>query len=457
MKGALLMAVFFGIAGCRVQPNAPRTAVLSGCPDGEGARGGGGPRTNDAPSSGGIPASLDAGDPMLNPDRALVEVGFRQRRAAVLFPEDPLILEWLKRLQDVSSPEQQLLPSIEGNQAHTFNNAVVAMAFLLKGEKERSERILDYYAQATHRENGVKSKQNFFYRGEPRGFYQSVRLNADGKGPAYHDAGSGDRWMGDMAWLLMAYKYHEQRYGPGRYEEIVRLLLELLIAFYRQAADGEGGYVQHGWRNGDAYRHEDHGHPEGNIDCYAAFMLCERPVYAEKVRSWLERTLRGRELPLDLYSWRVLAFGSEAAHLLDIPEYDPRFRKTVVVNGGQAAGFFHAPDAGVTNIWLDGTAHMACGYLHYGDWYRGAFYANQLDAFIKERRIGGMPVHVLPYTANRQGGYEWVPLEKGFISVGAWYLFAKNGFNPMRLERKGMQPSSAVPGAPDRRTRRSGG
>jgi hypothetical protein len=34
---------------------------------------------------------------------------------------------------------------MENNEAQTFNNALVAMAFLVKGERDRAERILDFY------------------------------------------------------------------------------------------------------------------------------------------------------------------------------------------------------------------------------------------------------------------------------------------------------------------------
>ncbi len=53
-----------------------------------------------------------------------------------------------------------------------------------------------------------------------------------------------------------------------------------------------------------------------------------------------------------------------------------------------------------------------------------------LDVEIRATRA-----RTLPYTANQIGGYEWVDLGKGNISVVAWYIFAKNGFNPMRLTK----------------------
>ncbi|HBW46664.1 TPA: hypothetical protein DEF17_01870, partial [bacterium] len=111
---------------------------------------------------------------------------FRQRRDSELIPEDTGVLEWLKTIQDVSSPDKAGLPSMESNEFQTFNNALVAMAFILKGERERAERILDFYSSATDRNNRCLRLQNFFYKGQARGFYQYVLLNDEGDKLAYH-------------------------------------------------------------------------------------------------------------------------------------------------------------------------------------------------------------------------------------------------------------------------------
>jgi hypothetical protein len=258
------------------------------------------------------------------------------------------------------------------------------------------------------------------YRAEPR--------------PGYYSAPGSDRWMGDMAWLIIGLKCHEKMYGSDRYKDVTALLKNLLLGYFKEA--GPGGYVQHGWRKGDAYLHEpkEGGHGEGNIDCYAAFRLCGEDAYAERVKAWLESVLNGKSLWLDQYTWRFLAFGPDYAQLLKYPDEDLRFRKTMNVNGLTVVGVFHAPEPGITNIWLDGTGHLACGFMQTPDKERGYFYANQLDKLIIERTIDGAPTHALPYTVNHQGGYDWVDTQRGFISVAAWYIFAKNGFNPMRLD-----------------------
>ena len=386
------------------------------------------------PGAPGTQASFTQGGPALDPDRELAGTGFRQRRSEAIGPEDPLVLEYLKAVQDTSSQDKKLVPSMEDNMAQTFNNAIVAIAFMLKGEKERAERILDFYAGAVKVDNEDLSLQNFFYKGQARGFYQFVLLNGQPGTAAYHNPGDADRWTGDMAWLLIAYKYYEKLYQPDKYEKIVTLLKDLLIAFYMD--EGSGGYIQHGWRRGDVKLHEGHGHPEANIDCYAALKLCGEDAYADKIKRWIDDNVKGDNLALDNYTWRVLALGKDYKGLLNIPEYDLRYRKITEYRGTRIMGFFHGPDIEVDNIWVDGTGHMACAFISADEGLRGYFYANQMDDLLIDRNIGGKKTRSLPYTINKRGGYDWVDTSKGFVSCAAWYIFAKNKFNPMTLEKK---------------------
>lgn len=383
----------------------------------------------------GAPSALAPAGVHYDPDRELPGIGFRQRRAAELIPEDPLVLEWLRQVQDATTPEQQLLGSMENQQLQTFNNALAAMAFILKGDKERAERILDFFAAATNRDNADPTLQNFFLNGEPRGFFQYVVRREEAGVPVYRAEETSDRWMGDMFWLLFAYHHHDRVFGQGRYEEIKGLLHDLLTSWYKDSPYGTGGFVQHGWRRGDRQLHEPDGHHEGNIDAYAYYRLIGENARAENIRAWLESSIGGHNLPLDLYTWRVLAYGQEAAELMNIPDYDLRFRKTITLNGRDVAGVWHGPDANITdNIWIDGVGHMACGYVAAGNLERANFYANQLDALLMDREINGVSTRGLPYTINHKGGYDWVQLDKGFVSAAAWYIFAKNRFNPMKLE-----------------------
>lgn len=374
--------------------------------------------------------------PLLDPDRAFAGIGVRQRRAETLTPEDPLVLEWLKQMQDTSTPERKLIASTSGgDEVHTFNNVLAAMAFVRDGERERAERILDYFREAAvDRDNADPTKQSFYLRGEARGFYQRVSLKGgDGIAPMHapHDV---DRWMGDMAWLTFACLDHDRTFHDTRYAVLTKQLTDLLRSWFKPNPKGPGGYVQHGWRKGDSKLHEDGGHHEGNVDCYAVFMLVGDRKLAQQIHAWLDAELDDRnDLPLDLYTWRVMAFDGQPASLAEVPDFDLRFRKRVKFHDREVVGPYSSATE-VDNIWVEGIGHMACAFASVGNRQRAFFYANQMDGAIIEQQVGGKITHSLPYTLNRGGGYAWVNPEEGFLSAAAWYVLAKHQFNPLRLK-----------------------
>ncbi|HSD63645.1 MAG TPA: hypothetical protein VLB50_07595, partial [Ignavibacteriaceae bacterium] len=147
----------------------------------------------------------------------------------VIFNNEEMVIRYLKSIQDNFSTDALLVPAMEDNSGQTFNNAVTAMAFILLGEKERAGRILDFYAVRTDSSNLEINYQNFFCSGDSRGFYQNIDLDN-----SYYPFIS-DRWMGDNAWLLIAYKYYESEYGFNEkplYVLVTTYLKNLLLEFY---------------------------------------------------------------------------------------------------------------------------------------------------------------------------------------------------------------------------------
>ncbi|MFH1368027.1 MAG: hypothetical protein ABII64_02745 [Elusimicrobiota bacterium] len=383
----------------------------------------------------GMESSFVGGGVILDPNWDKKGYGFEARRDEKLAPENPLVLEWLKAVQDNASKEKWMVPSndVEDSQVQTFNHSLVAMAFILKGERERAERILDFYANAVKEDNDDPKLQNFFYKGEARGFFQQVLIR-DGRIPAYHDDGAADRWMGDMVWLLYAYKYYEEEYKSDRYEKIQGLIMDLLLSWYKPAKDG--GYIQHGWRQGDSKLHEDYGHAEGNIDAYAVMKLYGEKQTAKEIKKWLDLQLgENRGMPLDLYTWRVMAFGRGYKKMISFPDTDLRYQKTVDFFGKKVKGVWHSASEEINNIWVDGMGHMACALYEAGEPKRAFFYANQMDNLLIDREINGVETKGIPYALNLQGGFEWLKFDRGFASCAAWYIFAKNQFNPMNLKK----------------------
>jgi len=368
--------------------------------------------------------------PTIDPDSKLAGIGFTQRRDTAITLEDPLVLKYLEALQDQSTIARNLVPTyLGGLQAHTFNNCLVTMAYLVKNEKERAERILDFYLNATDSANSDMLKQNFFYKGVARGFFQECDIHT------LKAMGAKNRWIGDMAWLLIVSQNYKIKYDSDRYDYLIRIIKDLFLSFYKEAATG--GYIQHGWENGDANLHESYGHHEGNIDCYVALKLCGEIEVAHNIKIWLDDQLNGNTaLPLDLYTWRVLAYGAmgeEYTSLLNVPEYDFRYRKIISVNSKEVMGMYSSPNLTIQNFWNDGTAHISCAFQAFGDKQRGYFYANQLDPLIVNQVFGTQTNHGIPYTLNTQG-YQGVDPTIPVVSSSAWYILAKNGCNPFLSE-----------------------
>ncbi len=361
-------------------------------------------------------------------------IGFSHRRSESLTPENPLVLKYLMLMQDTSSPDKKLMPAEEDVDAQLFNNSLVSIVFTLKGQKARSERILDFFNSAMRKDNADLTLQNFYYHGEARGFYQTVSLANTADTPEYHEFPTlCDRWMGDMCWLMIASTYFDRKYHTQRYAALADSLHSLMVSWFKDAGP-DSGFVQSGWRHGDTSLHEKSGHPEGNIDAYAAFMVVGDTGHAEMIHKWLDQVIGDRNnLPIDLYSWRVLAFGKPYANSLKTPEDDLRFRKTVMFNGHHVVGFYSRPDIDVNNIWCDALGHMACDYFVVGQPERAAFYSNQMDLLLIPRDIGGVHTMAMPYATNATGDYKWVDTSKGFTSTCAWYILAKNRFDPYTL------------------------
>lgn len=364
----------------------------------------------------------------LDPYRDSEGIGFLQRRDEEMQGEDSLVVKYLEVLQVNSSVDGYILPNDEVTDlVSTYNNSLAAMAFIIKNKKDRAENILDFYANAINEQNTDPMKQEFFINGEARGFYQQMLITDYRRGGE-----TEDRWIGDNAWLLMAYKHYEKKYGAREdYTKVVGLILNLLKSFF--VNDNEcSGYVMTGWQDGDTW-FDSTAHHEGNIDCYAVFKTCDENLLAEKVKCFLENKLTGYDLPFDNYTWRALAFGEPAKEILDIPEHDFRFRKLVMVNQDSVYGFYPFPDIDIDNIWTEGNGHMSCAQYYFGDVNRGYFYANEMDKMLLNYNLFGEEIKTLAYAQNTDGGFEWIIPGKGSVSSSAWYVFAKNKFNPLDI------------------------
>ena len=73
-----------------------------------------------------------------------------------------------------------------------------------------------------------------------------------------------------------------------------------------------------------------------------------------------------------------MAYGADSADLLDIPLGDDRYRKRLEIDGDGVFGFASFPNEAGTNMWLDGTGHMACALRAAGRAEEANFWADHV-------------------------------------------------------------------------------
>jgi hypothetical protein len=356
------------------------------------------------------------------------------RTAQSALPLDTLVIKWMERIQDNILTGGKLLAAMEDNNLQTYTNALSAMAFILVNKPERAERILSFYDTLMDSSRHSTKWPSFYKDGKPAGLFQSlIYRQSDSAYVSDTWDTTNDRWTGDMAWLLLAYRYYQSFYSTARYTMAVSRLSGLLTSLYKTDPASGGGFIQIGWQDNDT-RFDSTGHVEGNIDCYAALRISGETSASANIKNWLSSKWgNGLDHPLDEYTWRVLAFGPDSIDLALFPENDYRFWKEQIdFNGKKVDGVYCYPLLLVDNIFIEGSAHLACAYYMSGNETRANYYSNLLDQFIMEKD----GVKYLPYVANGSNSdFAWVDLQKGMASTAAWYVIAKSGLNPMRFDQ----------------------
>ena len=115
-----------------------------------------------------------------------------------------------------------------------------------------------------------------------------------------------------------------------------------------------------------------------------------------------------------------------------------RFLTTkTATNGAQVTGYCFDEDK--DTVWPEGTGQMALAFGLAGMNTQKDFYLAEMEKILivstKYSNATGFP-----YASNPGTAYGSDPLWTGAdtkiaISGGAWYLFAKGGFNPFEVER----------------------
>lgn len=323
---------------------------------------------------------------------------------------------WIENMQLANG----LIESAENsNFVSLYDNALVALVFTLYKDRERTEKILDYFNERLHTEFN-----------ELGGGYYQFR---NGKGE-----NTRRKWIGDNAWLLIAIKHHADTFQSTKYASMALALENWL----RSLQDEDGGL----WGGIQANGTRIHKITEGIITAFNAVEGYDE--FHKGIISYLENNrwdshesllLAWPENPkykyaMDLHTLGSLIYPSMSKQLLaKVDRYNTRKKATVY--GKKIKGYCFDEDQDV--IWLEGTAQMVLAFQQSGMESEAQKLLVEIGKTLTNSSLHEMAAGI-PYSANQGSNYGTEKLwdhadSSPAISSSAWYIFALQNFNPFQL------------------------
>lgn len=315
-----------------------------------------------------------------------------------------------------------LLESSEnGNVVSLYDNALAALVFIMQEDYAKAERIFDFFNGRVQSElnNGVGGFSQFRDRnGVP----------------------SGNRWMGDNAWLLIAINNYKEKTSNSTYDNLASEITQWL----KNLQDSDGGLYAGYDSNNQLLNYKV---TEGNIDAFNA--IDGYDVFHSRLLNFLESDRWDSQdknlvawpgnpaylYALDCHSWSYCIFPQYPISSLTTAD---RFLNTqTATNGQQVTGYCFDEDK--DTVWPEGTAQMALAFDLAGMNTEKEYYLRELEKVLTISTTYNFAAG-FPYATNPGTYYGTDVLWNGAdteiaISGGAWYLFATFGFNPFEVGR----------------------
>ncbi|MBQ6322052.1 MAG: hypothetical protein IJI24_04190 [Lachnospiraceae bacterium] len=358
------------------------------------------------------------------------------------------------------------------NVAFSYDNALVAMAFIAEDTQFAAANILDSFVYASEHDRYLPGRvRNAYAAGNINAFpyaeKQAARL------PGWYDDDLAqwceDRYqvgcnVGNTSYVVLAMLQYDAAYQEERYLETAKTLMDWVLENCTDGGDGfTGGYD--GWPEADppvvypfTYKSIEH-----NIDAYAAFRQLYAVTGEEKYREAAERALRfidsmydperglfwsgtgddgvtpsKENVVLDAQVWAALALGEQYAPYEAALETAESMHQT---EGGYA--FCQSNENG--GWWPEGTAFTALLYREYaqqaraaGDEALSSAYEMKADAALDalcavQDAYGLFPAATTKNLSTGLYQFDGSPLTYAddlHIAPTAWFILAVDGFNP---------------------------
>jgi len=370
------------------------------------------------------------------------------------------MLKWLKAHQ---TKRTGLVLSYEGDRqlkdwGFTYDQALACQAFLILGERNRSESILEFFLKDAQRSKGLLYNVYDVKTGMPCEY-------------TIHS--------GPNIWIAIAACQYTLKTRSERFLSLAKEIALEMIALQNSSSDGsiKGG-------PGLEWVGTEH-----NLDAYALFDmlydLTKEEVYKEAALvalDWLEnvgydkqedRFLRGRgdaTIATDTFSWAIAAIGPaklvandmDPDGIMEFAEKECRVEvkfhrpegRTVDVTGFDFAKAQNIGRKGI--ISTEWTAQMIVAFRVMAEYYKGKgnlekeriykfkaeYYLSQLGKMVvSSPSPTGQGEGCLPYASmdNIETGHGWRVAEgrrTGSVAATAYYIFAYEDYNPLAFEAR---------------------
>lgn len=349
------------------------------------------------------------------------------------------------------------------NAAFSYDNALVALAYLSEGKQADAARILDAFVYAIENDRYTPGRvRNAYAAGNIHalpGWESGARL------PGWYDPAVGetgawyeDRYqvgsnVGNSSYVALAFLQYDALYGSETYRAEAARIMDWVLDNCSDANPGfTAGYD--GWPEGDppvvypfTYKSIEH-----NIDAYAAFSRLYAVTGEARYQSAAESALAfiasmydssegvfytgtlddgvtpSREnIVLDAQVWSALALGDAFA------PYQASAARVAAMRQENGAYPFCETNAN-GGWWAEGTAYTALLLRLTG---QGAAAVQTLSALCSIQLDNGLfpaaTVDDLSTGFNLFTGEPWVYTTDAHIAPTAWFIMSVNGFNPYRF------------------------
>ena len=338
--------------------------------------------------------------------------------------------------------------------AHTYDNALVLLAFLASGDPsdaKRAQLLADslIFAQEHDEANDGRIRNTYYAR--------ELSTNTGVARHNYDKYGNGTT-AGNTAWAILALLRYYEVYGGQKYLDAALSMAQWIVD-NTYSTTGPGGYTGGvaGWEPHQevlTYKSTEH-----NIDIYVAFMkLYEltgdstwrtRAMHAKNfvAAMWNDQdgyfytgttpdgvTINQDAFPLDVNTWGVLSMGEADKYGRSLTHARVYHQTLDNTTGIAFRGFDFNDDQ--DGVWFEGTSQMVTALQVVGQNY-------EADKFLAEvRRAQTLAPHADGFgivAASQDGlstgfdlptGGPWNYYNRLHIGATSWFIFAELGYNP---------------------------